>query len=518
MKAGSNYSNNNKRIAKNTLMLYIRMFLMMAVTLYTSRVVLQQLGVEDFGVYNVVGGLVSTFSILTNSLSGACSRFINFELGTGNFQKLKSIVSTSFNIQIYLSIAVLIALESLGPWFLNNYMEIPSGRLVAANWVLQFTIAMFVVKLIMVPLNALIVSHERMSAYAYFSIIEVVLQLLIVFLLWVSDSDKLILYSFLMFVVSIVVFGLYLFYCLSQFKECTYSIRVDTAELKKMSGFAGWNFLGTTAGVLRNQGIDIIVNMFFGVVLNAARGVANQVNTALGKFISSFMTALNPQITHSYASGDIGRMEFLVFQGSRFSYYLMLFLTVPVVLEMDYILHLWLKTVPESAVLFSQMQLLIALVGCLSQTMVMALLATGNIRNYQLLVGGISLLCFPVAYVFLYCGFSAYVTYIVLFFSELGCLFARSYMMKKLIGVKIGKFIRQVVVKVVFVSIAACVFPIAVILLKDESFGRFVISILVSMSSCLISIYYLGLNKEERNFLLNKVGNVFGKIKPQSHN
>lgn len=323
---------------------------MMAVTLYTSRVVLQQLGVEDFGVYNVVGGLVSTFSILTNSLSGACSRFINFELGTGNFQKLKSIVSTSFNIQIYLSIAVLIALESLGPWFLNNYMEIPSGRLGAANWVLQFTIAMFVVKLIMVPLNALIVSHERMSAYAYFSIIEVVLQLLIVFLLGVSDADKLILYSFLMFVVSIIVVGLYLFYCLSQFKECTYSIRVDTAELKKMSGFAGWNFFGTTAGVLRNQGIDIIVNMFFGVVLNAARGVANQVNTALGKFISSFMTALNPQITHSYASGDIGRMEFLVFQGSRFSYYLMLFLTVPVVCEMDYILHLWLKTVPESAV------------------------------------------------------------------------------------------------------------------------------------------------------------------------
>lgn len=169
---------------------------------------------------------------------------------------------------------------------------------------------------------------------------------------------------------------------------------------------------------MRNQGIDIIVNMFFGVVLNAARGVANQVNTALGKFISSFMTALNPQITHSYASGDIGRMEFLVFQGSRFSYYLMLFLTVPVVCEMDYILHLWLKTVPESAVLFSQMQLFIALIGCLSQTMVMALLATGNIRNYQLLVGGISLLCFPVAYVFLYCGFSAYVTYIVLFFQN----------------------------------------------------------------------------------------------------
>lgn len=496
---------NNKRIAKNTIALYIRMLVILAVNLYTSRVVLEQLGVEDFGIYNLVGGVVSALTILTNSLSSACSRFINYEQGTGNISKLKSIVSTSFNIQIILSVVVILLLESFGIWFLNNHLSIPSHRLEAANWVLQFSIATFVVRLIIVPLNSLIISHEKMSVYAYLSVVDVVMQLLVVYLLNVSSMDKLVLYSFLMMLVPVILFFIYLAYCKIQFEECCHYLKFERDIFKEMAGFAGWNFVGVTAGVLRNQGIDIIINLFFGVVLNASRGIATQVSTAVSRFSSGFTTAINPQITKSYAAGDIARTQFLIHQGSRFSFYLMMCIVIPLFLEMDIILRIWLKTVPQYAVIFSQLIVIENLLACLSHPLITALLATGRIKKYQLLVGFFNILNFPISYLLLYLGFQPYITYIVMIFIEFGCLYFRLYMIRENIGIKITPYFRNVFLNVILVTIFALIFPSVCVLLLSEGMARLSITIVISIISSMLFICVIGLNKQERNAIINRV-------------
>ena len=502
----SDNSANNKRIAKNTLMLYIRMFLMMAITLYTSRVILEALGVEDFGIYNVVGGIVVSFSILTNALSGAATRFITFGLGKGDLEKLKDIFSTSVNIQIYLSFIIVILTEIIGVWFLNTQMNIPQERMEAANWVFQFSILTFAIKLINVPYNALIIAHERMSFYAYVSILEVVLQLGIVYLLVLTPNDKLTAYGFLTMLVSICIFIIYFIFCRIKFSECRYTVRFNPKTFKEMAGFAGWNFIGNAAGILRNNGVDIIVNLFYGVSLNAARGIATQVNTAVTKFIQNFMTAMNPQITKSYAQGDLSRTHFLIIQGSRYSYFLMLFLILPLVLEMNTVLHLWLTVVPEHTVCFSQLQLFLSLFTILSQTMITALLATGHIKKYQIIVGFCALLNFPISLLFLYFGFPAYITYVVAIIIEIGCLYARLKMSKKLLNLDTSRFFKEVVANALFTTIIACLIPICLILIiKEQSYTRLVLTILISFLSTAITIYFVGLNKKERMFINNTI-------------
>lgn len=310
-------SANNKRIAKNTLLLYFRMLFMMAVSLYTSRVVLNALGVEDFGIYNVVGGVVAMFSMLSGSLSAAITRFITYELGKGNQENLKKIFSSSVTIQIGLAILIIVVAEAIGVWFLNMKMNIPDVRITAANWVFQFSILTFAVNLISVPYNASIIAHERMSAFAYISILEAIGKLAIVFLIVISPMDKLIFYAILMCAVALIVRLAYGVYCKRHFEECTYHFIFDRDLLKHMFGFAGWNFIGATSAVLRDQGGNVVINLFCGPAANAARGIAFQVNNAISGFVTNFMTALNPQITKSYAAGDRKYMMTLIFQGAR---------------------------------------------------------------------------------------------------------------------------------------------------------------------------------------------------------
>lgn len=314
-------SANNKRIAKNTLLLYFRMLFMMAVSLYTSRVVLNALGVEDFGIYNVVGGVVAMFSMLSGSLSAAITRFITYELGKGNQENLKKIFSSSVTIQIGLAILIIVVAEAIGVWFLNMKMNIPDVRITAANWVFQFSILTFAVNLISVPYNASIIAHERMSAFAYISILEAIGKLAIVFLIVISPMDKLIFYAILMCAVALIVRLAYGVYCKRHFEECTYHFIFDRDLLKHMFGFAGWNFIGATSAVLRDQGGNVVINLFCGPAANAARGIAFQVNNAISGFVTNFMTALNPQITKSYAAGDRKYMMTLIFQGARLSFY-----------------------------------------------------------------------------------------------------------------------------------------------------------------------------------------------------
>ena len=406
-------SENNKRIAKNTLLLYFRTLFIMLVTLYTSRVVLNTLGVTDYGIYNVVGSVVMMFSVISSSLSSSISRFITYELGHGDFEKLKRIFSTSVNIQIGISGIILILAEIFGMWFLNEKMNIPAGRLGAANWVLQCSLLSFVINLISVPYNACIIAHERMSAFAYISILEAVLKLAVVYMLLVSPYDKLATYAVLLVVVALIIRMAYSLYCRRHFEESRYRFVYDKPLIKEMTSFAGWSFFGNGAYMLNVQGVDMLINIFFGVTLNAARGVATQAQNAVMQFVNNFTVAVNPQITKSYASGEMEYMHKLVCRGARFSYFLLFLFVVPIVCEADYILRLWLKIVPENAPLFLRLALFGSLMMSLGNSLLTGIFATGNIKRYQLWVTIVGCLVFPLTWIAFKLGFPPATTYII---------------------------------------------------------------------------------------------------------
>lgn len=506
-------SSNNKRIAKNTLLLYVRMLFIMAVSLYTSRVVLNALGVEDFGIYNVVGGVVAMFSMLSGSLSAAITRFITYELGTGNRENLKKIFSSSVTIQIALALLIVLLSEVIGVWFLNIKMNIPEERMTAANWVFQFSILTFVVNLISIPYNASIIAHERMSAFAYISILEAIGKLAIAFLIVISPMDKLIIYAVMMCGVALVVRCAYGAYCKKHFEECTYHFIFDKDLLKRMFGFAGWNFIGTSSAVLRDQGGNIIINLFFGPVVNAARGIAFQVNGAVLGFVNNFMTALNPQITKSYATGDRNYMMTLISQGARLSFYMLLILSLPVFINVHYLLILWLKTVPVHTDFFVQLILLFALSESLSNPLVTAMFATGNIRNYQLVVGGLQLLNLPLSYLLLKFGSYPEAVFMVAIVISQLCLAARLVMLRKMIGLSICAYLKHVYLNVFKVMLLSAILPIlaSIYISQIEPLLRFVLlSVIAIVSTCLI-IYYVGFNKAERVFLSRKLKKIINK-------
>ena len=506
-------SANNKRIAKNTLLLYFRMLFMMAVSLYTSRVVLNALGVEDFGIYNVVGGVVAMFSMLSGSLSAAITRFITYELGKGNQENLKKIFSSSVTIQIGLAILIIVVAEAIGVWFLNMKMNIPDVRITAANWVFQFSILTFAVNLISVPYNASIIAHERMSAFAYISILEAIGKLAIVFLIVISPMDKLIFYAILMCAVALIVRLAYGVYCKRHFEECTYHFIFDRDLLKHMFGFAGWNFIGATSAVLRDQGGNVVINLFCGPAANAARGIAFQVNNAISGFVTNFMTALNPQITKSYAAGDRKYMMTLIFQGARLSFYMLLLLSLPVLINTHYILGLWLKIVPDHAVLFVQLVLVFAMSESISNPLITAMLATGRIRNYQLVVGGLQMINLPVSYILLRIEMFPEVVLVVAIVISQCCLAARLLMLREMIGLSVRKYMKKVYVNVLVVTVIAAVLPFLMTNVFMESFLNFILSSLVSFICTGITIYYIGGNKIERKFITDKLHIIIHKIR-----
>lgn len=489
------------------------MLFMMAVSLYTSRVILHTLGVEDFGIYNVVGGVVSMFSVISGSLSAAISRFITYELGKGDKDKLIRIFSSSVTIQIGLGLIILVLAELVGVWFLNDKMNIPDGRIYAANWVFQLSILTFIINLVSVPYNAAIIAHEKMSAFAYISILEVIAKLVIVYLLIISPIDKLIFYAILMATVALMVRFVYGYYCKRHFEECTYHFIFDKELLKKMFGFAGWNFIGAASSVLRDQGGNIIINLFCGPAVNAARGIAYQVNTAINGFVSNFMMALNPQITKSYASGERDYMMTLIFQGARFSFYILLLLSLPVIINVHYILTLWLKIVPEHTTLFVQLVLIFAMSESISNPLITAMLATGKIRNYQIVVGGLQIMNLPISYILLRLGCIPETVLIVAICISQCCLAARLYMLKNIIGLSVRQYLRKVYFNVLIVTMLSAIFPYIIFYCLNETFINFILICVVSVISTFVVIFYVGSNKQERQFMLSKVKAIRSKLK-----
>ena len=507
-------SENTKRIAKNTLMLYGRMLFSMVVSLYTSRVVLNTLGVVDYGIYGVVGGFVSMFSLISSSLSSAVSRFLTFELGRGDQERLNKAFSTSLLIHIVLAIVVLVIAETVGVWFVNNKMTIPSDRLSAANWVFQASIFSFMFGLFSVPYNASIVSHEKMSAFAYIGILDTTMKLLIVLFIAYSHwhFDKLIMYSVLLVVVSIMLQCIYLTYCRRHFDECRLRIEFNKDFGKEISAFSVWNFIGCTAGILKDQGVNVLLNIFVGPILNAARGIAGSVNSAVSGFAGNFMTALNPQITKSYASGDLKYSHFLVERGSRFSFYILLFFAIPILLETDFVLTIWLKQYPDHSLNFVRLVLTLSLIDSLSNTLVTLQNATGNIRNYQLVVGSILLLNFPLSYVCLKVGFAPESTYVVAISVAICCMIARLTFVRKSAMLPMGGFLRNVVLNVISVAICAIILPFFLHRVLLCGWERFLVVVFASVISTTTSILMVGCNKNERNFIFEKVSNIKQKF------
>lgn len=509
-------SENNKRIARNTLMLYIRMLLMMVITLYTSRVVIDKLGVSDFGIYSVVGGIVATLGFLNGAMANTVQRFLSFELGRKNNEGVHRVFCVSLTVHAAIALIVALIMEIFGVWYVDNYLNIPPDRLSAAQWVLQCTIFTTMFTIMQVPYNAVIISQERMGVYAYISVLEAVLKLAIVYLLGIIAFDKLKLYSVLVMVVTIGILMTYRIYCVRRYKETHFEIIKDKKLLKQITSFAGWNVTSELAWSLTGPGVNIILNWFFGPIVNAAMGVAHQVNTAVNRFVQSFQTAVNPQIVKMYSAGDIRGMNALVYRSTRFSFYLLLVLSLPLILQMDYVMGLWLVKIPDNASLYCQLILVCSLVSVLSTTLPKVAWATGNIRNYQLIVSAILVLNFPLSYIVLRLGAPALSVILVNIGIQTTLIFVRLYLTSHMTGSPMAPYIRQVIIRCLAVAAAAAVIPIFLVLINPTTdIIAFVLTTAICLVSSCLSCLFVGMDGNERlavkSMWQNKVRRIGGQ-------
>ena len=507
----------NNRIAKNSLFLYMRLLLMMAITLFTSRVVLDCLGEDNYGIYNVVGGVVAMFAFVQNSMTIAIQRFITYELGRGTIKRLHNVFSTSINIQFLLAIIVFILTETIGLWFLNTKMSIPEGRLDAANFVLQCSILSTIIGIITIPYNAVIIAHEHMAAFAYLSIIEVLLKLVIVYLLYISSFDKLMIYAILLLIVSILMRFIYGSYCRRKFEEAHFSLGIDKKLFKEMASFAGWSFVGNTSSMLNTHGVNMLINVFFGVKVNAARAIAIQVESAVTQFVNGFTTAINPQITKSYASNDLSYLYLLICRGSKFSFFIMLIMAVPIIVESDSILEIWLKEVPSYTSIFLKLVILYSLITSLANSMVTGILATGNIKRYQIEMNVVSVLIFPLSWIAFYMGAPAYMTYVIAIIIIFSLTFVRLKELKRLISFPVSIYLTQYLLVMLIVAVLSFLLPLTVQYFISPSISRFLFISLLSVLWTAICVFTFGLKRKEKEFVTGKINalviNKLTKIK-----
>ncbi|MBO5876938.1 MAG: lipopolysaccharide biosynthesis protein [Bacteroidales bacterium] len=494
------------RIAKNTLMLYVRMFALMLVGLYASRVVLAALGENDYGIYNVIGGVVSMFTIISGALNSAVQRFITYEMGKGSEAQLNKVYSSAVLIQLALALVIVALAEPAGLWFIDNKMTIDPSRIPAARMVLHFSLLAFVINLMSVPQMASITAHEHMSAYAWIGILDGGLRLGVALAIAYSSSDRLIMYAALMALVVIMVRAAYGIYCRRHFPECRFRPHMDKGLIKEMFSFAGWNFVGVTSGVLRDHGGNILINLFSSPAVNAARGVAVQLNGAVQGFVTNFMTAVNPQITKTYASGEHEYTFSLVRRASRLSFCLLYLLALPVIFNAEFLLGIWLKEVPSHAPLFVQLFLIFALSESMSNPMITAMLATGNIRRYQLVVGGLQLLNLPVSYMCLKLGAIPEVTVVVAIAISQICLWARLIMLNKATGFPVMPFVDKVYCTLLFKVVCCSVWlPLSIEAVKPEGFLGFAVSASGCVLVTLLIVWLFGLQPDERQWAVAKL-------------
>lgn len=509
---------NNQLIAKNTLLLYGRMLLIMAVSLYTSRVVLNVLGVEDYGIYNVVGSVVTMFAFLNGALITSTQRYLTFELGKGDYDKLKKVFTTSVYIHAIISLLIVVLAETAGLWFFYNKMVIPAERMTAAMWAYQLSIVTMVIEVMNAPYNSVIIAHERMGVFAVISIIETLLKLVIVYILLIGNIDKLILYAVLVALVQLLLRFIYKGYCKRHFEESVLVKGLDRSLLKEMGKFAGWNIWGNLAATLFGTGLNLLLNVFFGPVVNAARGIAVQVETAIAQFSTNFLMAVNPQITKLYAQNNLEQMHLLLFRASKLACYLLLMLSLPVIMETELILTVWLKIVPDYTVPFLRVLLCIVIVDSMARPLMTAAAATGDVKKYQSIIGGLLLSIVPIAYIVLKVGGNPLSVYIVHLSICIVAFLARLLIIRPMIRLSLRHYFTSVILPCVLVAFLSFLFSSLInYVMPDGIAGALVVCSLSAVSVAIIG-YFVGLSKGEREFVRIKITTFIGKLSPHYEN
>ena len=485
----------------------------MGIGLYTSRLVLQALGVVDYGVYGLVGGIVTMFSFMNSAMSSATQRYLTFDIGLKDYNRLQKTFNASLNIHIVIGVIILVLAETIGLWFVNYKLNIPADRLYAANWVYQFSIFTFILTVTQVPYNALLIAREHMSVYAYMSIVETLFKLGIAFYILNTTNDRLVLYGILMFLSAFIVRSLYRVYCKRKFEESVYKFYYDKLYYRELLCFSAWSLFGNIASVARGQGSNILLNLFFGPVANAAYSLTQMVQGVVGSFVSNFQTALNPQITKNYAKGDVKSSINLMSISSKFSFFAMLIITAPFLFNVEYLMHLWLGEVPPYAIEFIKLALLYSLIETISNPLIIGAQATGKIKWYQIVIGSFIFLNLPMTwFVFKWLEDPIYVYWVLIANSFIALLF-RIYFLRIMINLNIKDFFMKVIFRIVLVS--ALTFIVLSVLKIDKAINiaQLIFQLCVVSIITIGLIFFIGINKSERSFLLVSIKNKLKKRK-----
>ena len=499
----------SKRIAKNTLMLYVRMSFTMIVSLFTTRIVLDTLGASDYGIYNLVGGVVGLMGIVTSLLSQGTTRFITISLGKNDSVLLKSTFLSSLTIHILFALLILIVGEAIGPCVIDN-LNIPIERLGAARFVFQFSLVTSLFNVVQAPFNACIIAHERMNIYAYISIWEAVAKLLIVYMLVISEVDKLKLYSFLYFMVGIITAIIYYLYCTKNFDECRrYIFKFDKNLYKEMFNYTSWNAIGTLAFTLNNQGMTVLLNAF-GTIVNAARGISLSVSNVVYRFVESFQAAARPQITKLCAIKEYDSMNELIMQTSKFSSYLIGIIGVPLFIEMDFVLQLWLKEVPDYTVTFTRLTMIQALIQSVDFPIGAGIHAVGKMRLPNITSSIIYLMILPISYLAIKAGASPIIAYIIIVLGYPMALFTDMLILHKYTFFSIRTFLWKVLAKSLFIFPFVGYLTLMITNHLPQNFSRLIITIVLSLLFNVLLIYFFGLSRGERKYISDY---VFSKIR-----
>lgn len=481
------------------------MLFSMAIGLYTSRVIINTLGIQDYGINNVVGGVIYMFGFIIWAMSAATTRYLTFELGAGNSLSLKKVFGLSLTINLMITILIFLLGETIGLWFLYNKLQLPENRMNAAFWVYQSTLLSCMLGIMSVPYNASIIAHEKMTAFAIISIVDTTLKLIIVYLLIIIPFDKLKVYSILFLCTYLINQTINILYCRSKFNEVRFAFSWDKTLFKEMISFVGWNMFGGIARATFTQGLNILLNIFFGPIVNAARGVAVQLQGAVSKFTTSFQTAINPQMTKAYASNDIERMHKLIFMSSKFSFYLLYVLALPILLETKIILFWWLRLVPDYTINFIRIMIFISVLEAMADPLIIAAQANGNIKKTELIIGLILLMILPISYVSLKFGASPESVFIISFLLMFVSNLTRLVILKPMISISITKYFNEVFVKIFLVVIISLFVPLLLHLTLKEDILRFILVLISGISTVCGSVYFFGLNQDEKIFIKVKI-------------
>lgn len=507
------YTPDNTRLAKNTVLLYFRMALMMCINLYTSRIVLQTLGIEDYGIYNVVGGVVVMLSFINDSMTASTQRFLSFQLGSGNLQKLREVFSTSINIHLIISLVIVTLGETVGLWFVIEKMVIPPERMTAAMWCYQLSIFTAVLNVLSYPYISAIIAHEKMSSFAYIAILDAVLKLLLVYLLLLFDYDRLILYAVLYAVEKLFIRMVYNIYCVKNFDECKYRWFFRKDLFKEMSSFAGWKMWGEMAMVFYTEGIDLLLNLFFGPVVNAARATAYFAQGAVGNFASNFQMAMNPQIMKTYASGQLNETHRLIYTGTRMTFCMLLIVCLPLILETPTVLNLWLKDVPEGSVTFLRLMLVILLIRQSTNVLITAVAATGSIKRYEVTMSILMLSILPISYIVLKLGGEPWSVFVVYLAIVVIGFFVILHIVLPQIVLSLGDYIKYALTRCILVMILSLIAPLTITIVAKPGLLVSIMNIVITVICTTFISFVFGLEVQEQRNVKKKVKSIIVNIK-----